>query len=119
MCKQKIPSPLSIEEINLIEVTGLPLIDRHHLRLLAHCLACFKLMAKGSPSGSFPNEEDRLKWLTSQSVFNNEKDFILVFLEQLSGAGKQLEVLAKEYNISPLELTLERLIDSKLGQSNT
>ena len=117
MFEHKTAGPLSFEEINLIEETQLPLMDRHHLRLLAHCLACFKSMADGSSCGPLPKEEDRLKWLMSQPTLINEKDFITVFLKQLSGAAKQLEVLADESNISPLELTIERLIDSRLRKT--
>ena len=67
-------SPLSMEEIQLIESTGLPAIDRHHLRLLAHSLACFKLMAEGLSYGPLPKDEECLAWISSQPVFNNEKD---------------------------------------------
>ena len=34
-----------------------------------------------------------------------------VFLEQLDTAAKQLEVLGKHYSVSPLELSLDQLID--------
>ena len=112
MCEKKITSPLSIEEIKLIDATGLPMVDRHHLRLLAHCLASFKTMANDASSGPLPEEQDRLEWLMSQPAFTNEIDFVIVLLEQFSLAGNQLERLAATLNISPLELTLEKLIIS-------
>lgn len=113
---ESMDSPLSMEEIQLIESTGLPAIDRHHLRLLAHSLACFKLMAEGLSYGPLPKDEECLSWLSSQPAFINEKDFIIVFFKQLKSAGKQLEVLADECRISPLELTLELLIRTTLGK---
>ena len=107
-------SPLTLDEIQKIDATGLPSIDRHYLRLLAHCLACFKEMASGSSTGEFPIEKDRLKWLLEQPALTNERAFVFVLLEQFAGAAYQLERLAEEYKKSPLELTLDELINWSL-----
>ncbi len=107
-------SPLSIEEINRIDSTGLSSIDRHHLRLIAHSLACFKLISHGPNSGPLPKENERLKWLLAQPSLNNEKIFVNNLLDQLASAALQLETIADQFNISPLELTLEELIKSRL-----
>ena len=64
-------SPLTLEEIEMIEATKLPAIDRHYIRILAHCLECFKDMAQDSLSNSIPNEVVRSKWLLKQNNFNN------------------------------------------------
>lgn len=109
-------SPLSVEDVARIDATGLSNIDRHYLRLLAHCLACFKIMANYASSGPLPQEEDRLGWLSSQSVLMNEKAFIFLLLQQFQSAGEKLEKLAEECNVSPLELTLEQLIKA-IGKS--
>ena len=114
MAEKKIDSPLTIEEIQLIDSTALPSIERHHLRLLAHSLACFKLMANGASNGPLPKEDVRLKWLLSQPAINDNQEFIITLLEQLSCAGNQLEILADQSRISPLELTLEELIKTIL-----
>ena len=106
-------SPLSFEDIQRIDATGLPMLDRHHLRLLAHCLSCFKLMANGSSEQTLPKEDVRLKWLLAQPALSNEREFVFVLLDQLAGAALQLERLAKECDISPLELTLEELINQR------
>ncbi len=108
------PSPLSIDEIKRIDATGLPSIDRHHLRLLAHCLSCFKSISRGSTIGTLPKEQDRLKWIFSQPSLINDREFAFLFLDQLASAGLQLEKLADEYQISPLELTLDELIAASL-----
>ena len=108
-------SPLSIEEINRIDSTGLSSIDRHHLRLIAHSLACFKAMSNGSNSGPLPKEKERLKWLLAQPALNNEKTFVYELLDQLARAARQLERMADQCNVSPLELTLEELIKSRLS----
>ena len=103
-------SPLSISEIQSIEATKLSILEKHHLRCLAHCLACFKNMAQGSNEGSLPNEENRLKWCLAQPMLVKDHSFIPVLLDQFSGAANQLESLANELGITPLELTLRDLI---------
>ena len=74
-------SPLSIEDLQKIEATQLPLLDRHHLRLLAHSLECFKGIAPNSLAGPLPLEHERMKWCIQQSALVNEKAFISVLLD--------------------------------------
>lgn len=106
-------SPLSMEEIQLIDQTNLPILEKHHLRLLAHCLACFKSMAQQEKSReSFPEENDWVKWCLAQPRLQNDNDFISLLLEQFSGAAKQLQKLALDKNIPPLKLNLEDLINA-------
>jgi len=116
-------SPLSLNELELIEGTKLNLLDQHQLRLLAHCLACFKKMSQGPLKGPFPIEKHRLEWCLRQPIFKTEQSFISVFLHQLSVAGLQLEKLAVSLGRSPLELTVEDLIDaisdSRLSELST
>ena len=103
-------SPLSASEIEMIEDTKLSVLERHHLRVLAHCLACFKDMANGLNEGSLPNKENRLKWCLAQPSLATDQSFIPVLLDQFTGAARQLETVANELGISPLELTLRDLI---------
>ncbi len=105
-------TPLKLEEIQFIEATKLPAIDRHYLRLLAHCLACFKSMNGSAAKGSLPNEKVRMDWCLNQPTLKNEKTFIPVLLEQLDSAGHQLEAMASELKISPLELSLQNLVEA-------
>ncbi len=110
-------SPLSLEDIQKIDESGLSNIDRHYLRLLAHCLGCFKSISANSLSGPIPNKADRLEWLMMQSDYINDKAFISAFLEQLDIAASQLERLAKERKMTPLELTIDELINAIIIQS--
>ncbi|WP_320666601.1 hypothetical protein [Prochlorococcus sp. MIT 1307] len=107
-------SPLSLEEIRKIDATDLPMRERHYLRLLAHCLACFKAMAHESSRGALPSEQERLHWLLAQPVLVDESAFANDLLEQFEVAARILEQLANEYRLSPLELTLDELINSSL-----
>ena len=114
-----INSPLTEKDIELIDSTGLPNLERHQLRLLAHCLACFKLMNNGSTLGAFPKEQDRLMWCLSQPYLIKDKSFIPIFLEQLSAVASYLEAVANNLNITPLELTLNELIKERLKKFST
>ena len=103
-------SSLTKEDIEQIEATLLPALERHHIRLLAHCLASFKSMANDSKKGPLPNKDSRLKWCLKQPELSNQKSFIPILLEQMEVAGLELEQLASERLITPLELNIEDLI---------
>ena len=105
-------SPLSQEEIEQIEKAPFSAIERHHLRLLAHCLACFKSMDNDS-NLLLPDENKRLEWFLSQPSLLGETAFVSVLLQQFASAASQLEHLAHELNIPPLQLTLDHLIAAK------
>ena len=71
-------------------------------------------MAQGLHEGSLPNEDNRLKWCLTQPMLAKDESFISVLLDQFSGAANQLESLANELGITPLELTLRDLIQKSL-----
>ena len=106
---------LSEEEMEQIDSTEFSLVDRHYLRLLAHCLICFKSIAfeQGVIIGNLPNRSERYEWCLKQSAFSSEKTFIPIFLDQLEVSTRKLNLIAKDYGITPLELNLGDLITSK------
>ncbi len=106
-------SPLSLEEIKRIDQTNLPLLEKHHLRLLAHCLACFKLMSQEeSKLNRLPERGDWLKWCLDNPNLKNDKEFLTLLLEQFAVAATQLNTLASKKNIAPLQLCLDDLIEN-------
>ncbi len=104
-------SPLSKDDINLIGVTKLSVAEKHHLRMLAHCLQCFKSMSKEN-EGSIPRKEIWLEWCLKNPIMINDDEFVQILFEQFSGAAIQLERLANALRVSPLELKLQDLIDA-------
>ncbi len=116
MIEEKIfpDTPLSLQELEKIEQTNLSGLDRHYLRLMAHCLGCFQAMADGSSKGPLPKKNLRLKWCLNQPGLANDSAFISTLLEQFTVAEKQLEKLAEVCGISPLELTVDDLITASL-----
>ena len=105
-------SPLLNEDINLIGSTNLSVSEKHHLRMLLHCLECFKSMSNGNTKGSIPGKEVWLEWCLKNPIMLQDDEFVQILFEQFSGAAIQLERLANALRVSPLELKLQDLIDA-------
>ena len=105
-------SPLSKEDINSIALTNLSVREKHHLRMLAHCLQCFKSMSKENPEGLIPVKEVWLEWCLKNPIMLKDDEFVQVLFEQFSGAAIQLERLSNALEVDPLDLTLRDLIDA-------
>ena len=92
-----------------IDATLLPQMDRHHLRLLAHCLDSFQTMSGGS-EGLLPNAASRRRWCEQQPAVAEDPAFLRSLMQQLNGAAEQLQDLADSLGKPPLELQLDDLI---------
>ncbi len=105
-------SPLSKEDINLIGSTNLTVSEKHHLRMLLHCLECFKSMRNDEKTGLIPEKEVWLEWCLKNPIMFEDDDFVQVLFEQFSGAAVQLEKLSHVLEVAPLDLTLKDLINA-------
>ena len=105
-------SPSSKEDINLIGTTNVSVGQKHHLRMLLHCLKCFKSMSKGNEKGFIPEKEIWLEWCLENPIMLKDDEFVQVLFEQFSGAAIQLERLSNAVKVPPLNLTLRDLIDA-------
>ena len=102
-------SPLSDEIVKNIDQLNLPLIQKHHIRLLAHCLEVLKEIKKEKTS--LFDEDDLLrKWCFQQSQQFNDKNFNELFYEQMSAAAKKLNSFSLKQGKSFKELDFEDLI---------
>ena len=105
-------SPLDKEDITLIALTNLSVSEKHHLRMLAHCLQCFKSMRQNNPRGLIPVKDEWIEWCLKNPIMLKDDEFVQVMLEQFSGAAIQLERLSNDLKVAPLDLTLRNLIDA-------
>ena len=105
-------SPLRKEDINQIGSTNLSVSEKHHIRMLLHCLECFKSMCSGNEEGLIPSKEVWLEWCLQNPIMFKDDEFVQVLFEQFSGAALQLEKLATILKVAPLNLTLQDLIDA-------
>ena len=103
--------PLSISELQQLEATLLPALERHHLRLLAHALRTLQQVQWCTAEPHLPQQAAIEQWLLAQSDLSQEPDFCRQLAQQLDSAGRQLEQLALQRGVAPLELDLEALID--------
>ena len=100
---------IDAETIARIDATLLPQLDRHHLRLLAHSLASFRMMTPDL-DGALPNAALRRQWCEQQPVVADDPQFLILLLNQLNNAADQLEEMADDCSKAPLELSLDDLI---------
>ena len=103
------PSPLSDEIVKNIDQLNLPIIKKHHVRLLAHCLEIFKEIGKDEKS-FFEEDELLKKWCEKKSHKFNDKNFTQLFYEQMSSAAKKINFFSKSIDKNFKELNLEDLI---------
>jgi glutamine synthetase adenylyltransferase len=100
--------PLSSEDIQQLESSLLPSLERHHLRLLAHTLRCLQQIA-GRRAGTLPPKQAVEGWLASQPDLQADPAFQQVFGQQLQKAAEQLERIAASMEREPLGLDLADL----------
>ena len=102
-------SPLSDEVVKNIDQLNLSIIQKHHIRLLAHCLEIFKEISK---EDLYVFEEDELlrEWCEKQSEQFNDKNFNQIFYEQMSSAAKKLNSFSLSMKKKFKDLNLEDLI---------
>ena len=98
--------------IERIDSTLLPRLDRHHLRVLSHCLDSFQAMAAPGSIGKIPDEDQRRRWCQQQPVVADDPAFLNTLLLQFNAAADQLDQLALELGKPPLALTLDDLISA-------
>ena len=102
-------SPINDEIIKNIDQLKLPVIQRHHLRLLAHCLEILKDISK-EESSLFKEDELLRQWCERQSQHFNDEKFNELFYEQMSSAAKKLNSFSEKQEKNFKELNFEDLI---------
>ena len=98
-------NPLNIKTIQEIDNLDLPIMQKHHLRILAHCLQILKII---NVDDSFvSNDINPLRdWCDSQSKKFEDKNFSDLFYAQLDATAKKLNIFSQKIgkNIEDLEI---------------
>ncbi|MDA9704096.1 hypothetical protein N9U76_01510 [Prochlorococcus sp. AH-736-L19] len=98
-------NPLNMQTIQEIDNLDLPIMQKHHLRILAHCLQILKIT---SIENSFESHNKNIlrEWCDNQSKKFNDKKFSDLFYEQLESTSKKLSTFSKKIgkNIEDLEI---------------
>ena len=98
-------NPLNMQTIQEIDNLDLPIMQKHHLRILAHCLKILKVI---NEDNSFEHQNKNLlrDWCDNQSKKFDDKKFSDLFYEQLESTSKKLSIFSKKIgkNIGDLEI---------------
>ena len=106
-----VAGPLDRQQIERIEATLLPVVDRHLLRLQAHCLVTFQQIAMPMREGPLPTRDRWQDWCDHQPQLADDAEFSEQLMMQFTVIASQLEELARKLNRTPLELELNDLIN--------
>ena len=102
-------SPLNIEIIQEIDNLDLPIMQKHHLRILAHCLQILKIINVEN-SFKYQNKNSLREWCDNQSKKFDDKKFSDLFYEQLESTSKKLSTFSKKLGKSIEDLEIDYLV---------
>ena len=107
-------NPLNIKTIQEIDNLDLPIMQKHHLRILAHCLQILKIINLDN-SLEYQNKNPLREWCDNQSKKFDDKKFSDLFYSQLDTTAKKLNTFSQrigkkvnELNINDLVLLVEQ-----------
>ena len=98
-------NPLNIQTIQEIDNFDLSIMQKHHLRILAHCLEILKTLNKDN-SFEYQNKNVLREWCDNQSRKFDDRKFSDLFYEQLELTSNKLSTFSKKIgkNIEDLEI---------------
>ncbi len=100
---------LNIETIHRIDQLNLSIIQKHHLRILTHCLVI--LQALFEENNTSYHQESLLKdWCYNQSQKFNDAKFNDDFYNQLASSAKKLHNFAQSLEKNIQDLDMEDLV---------
>ena len=98
-------NPLNIETIKEIDNLDLPIMQKHHVRILAHCLQILKII--NADESFVSNDKNSLReWCDNHSRKFEDKNFSDLFYAQLDSTAKKLNLFSQKIgkNIEDLEM---------------
>ena len=102
-------NPSNMQTIQEIDNLDLPIMQKHHLRILAHCLQILKIINVES-SFEYQNKNPLREWCDNQSKKFDDKKFSDLFYEQLESTAKKLSAFSKKIGKKIEDLELDDLV---------
>ena len=98
-------NPLNIQTIQEIDNLDLTIMQKHHIRILAHCLQILKIINKAN-THKLSSKNPLREWCDNQSKKFDDKKFSDLFYEQLELAEQKLNTFSQRIgkNIEDLEI---------------
>ena len=102
-------NPLNIKTIQEIDNLDLPLMQKHHLRILAHCLQILKIINVHN-SLEYQHKNPLREWCDNQSKKFDDKKFSDLFYHQLETTSKKLSTFSKKIGKNIEDLKIDDLV---------
>ena len=102
-------NPLNMQTIQEIDDLDLPIMQKHHLRILAHCLQILKFINLDN-SLEYQTKNPLREWCDKQSKKFDDNKFSDLFYEQLDSTSKKLSTFSKEIGKSIEDLEIDDLV---------
>ena len=102
-------NPLNIETIKEIDNLDLPIIKKHHLRILAHCLQILKVI-NTDDSSELCDKNSLREWCDNQSRKFEDKKFSDLFYAQLDSTAKKLNTFSQRIGKNIEDLKIDDLV---------
>ena len=100
---------LNMQIIKEIDNLDLPIMQKHHVRILAHCLQILKIINVDDSDVS--NDKNSLKeWCYSQSKKFEDKNFSDLFYAQLESTSKKLNIFSQRIGKKIEDLEIDDLV---------
>ena len=98
-------NPLNMQTIQEIDKLDLPSMQKHHLRILAHCLHILKII-NADTSFEYQKKNPLREWCDNQSKKFDDKKFSDLFYQQIESTSKKLSTFSQKIgkNIEDLEI---------------
>ena len=102
-------NPLNIETVKEIDNLDLPLMQKHHVRILAHCLEIIKII-NADHSSDLCDKNSLKEWCDNQSRIFKDKNFSDLFYAQLDTISKKLNTFSARIGKNIEDLEIEDLV---------
>ena len=102
-------NPLNIQTIHAIDKLELPIIQKHHVRILAHCLQILKNISLDD-SLELSDKNSLREWCDKQSKKFDDKNFSDLFYEQFESAAKKLNTFSQKIDKNIEDLGIDDLV---------
>ena len=100
---------LSLQTIQEIDNLDLPIMHKHHVRILAHCLQILKMLNENN-SMEFQNQNSLREWCDNESKKFEDKKFSDLFYEQLLSIEKKLNTFSLKIGKDIADLKIDDLV---------
>ena len=103
-------SPIGKDVAQKIQELDLPLIQKHHVRLLAHCLEIFRNISFVN-DGKFPTDKLIKDWCAAEVKKIDDYEFTNLLYEQMNAAAEKLDLHSRKIGKNKLDLQISDLVN--------